>query len=251
VSEALNTPGTNATKVQASRTAPLAIRRRVYDIDSLSDEVSNIISSVEGTMRNLKKPGLWLGIVAVALAMSGSAVAASKITGAQIKDGTITAKDIKNNAVTPAKLSTGAMQALAGDPGPAGPAGPSGPAGPAGPSALGGVTAVNSAQVFFGPSDVVKSATAYCPAGQRVISGGGISISDQEIAATLATNDRTGWYIIGVDLTDTGGEYVQAQALCAPAGVAVASSAGSRAKNDALIAARVEHIKAQFADRTR
>jgi hypothetical protein len=59
-----------------------------------------------------------------------------------------------------------------------------------------------------------------------VISGGGVSISDEQLALSMATSDRSGWYVIGVDLYDGGGEYVQAQALCAPAGTAVAASAG-------------------------
>src|SRR4051794_4491841 len=197
-------------------------------------------------MRKRLSPGVVLGLVAVVFAMSGSAFAASKITSAQIKDGTITAKDIKNEAVTPAKLSNSAMDALGGETGPAGPSGPAGPAGPqgpAGPSAVGGVTLVNSAQISFG-IDVVKGATAFCPAGQRVVSGGGVSISDQQLAASEATSDRTGWFVIGVDEYDNGGEYVQAQALCAPAGVAVASSAG-HARAEREVASAVEKLKAR------
>jgi hypothetical protein len=196
-------------------------------------------------MRKRFSPGIVLGLIAVVFAMSGSAYAASKITSAQIKDGTIVAKDIKDDAITPAKLSNSAMTALAGDTGPTGPSGPTGPAGPqgpAGPSALGAITLVNSSQVAFGP-DVVKSATAFCPAGQRVVSGGGVSISDEQLAASQATSDRTGWFVIGVDTYDNGGEYVQAQALCAPAGVAVASSAShTRAERD--VASAVKKVQA-------
>ena len=67
---------------------------------------------------------------------------------------------------------------------------------------------------------------AYCPTGQRVVSGGGASISDEQIAITQATSDRTGWLVAGIDLYDNGGEYVQAQGLCAPAGSAVAAWVG-------------------------
>jgi hypothetical protein len=100
---------------------------------------------------------------------------------------------------------------------------------------------VNSAQITFG-LDVVKGATAFCPAGQRVVSGGGVSISDEQLAASQATADRTGWFVIGVDAYDDGGEYVQAQALCAPAGVAVASSA-SHAGATREVASAVEKLK--------
>jgi hypothetical protein len=90
--------------------------------------------------------------------------------------------------------------------------------------ARGQITLVKSPQVAFGPTDVVQGATAVCPAGQKVVSGGGLSNSDQEIAATEPTSDRSGWIVIGIDLTDNGGEYVQATALCAPSGQAIAAS---------------------------
>lgn len=76
----------------------------------------------------------------------------------------------------------------------------------------------------YGPSDIVQSALPFCPAGQRALSGGGVNIGDEQLTASSPTNDRSGWFVIGVDLTDNGGEYVQARALCAPAGQAVAAS---------------------------
>lgn len=67
---------------------------------------------------------LAVAILALVVAMSGSAVAASLITGKQIKDGTIQIKDISKRAQT--KLAT---KASAGAPGPQGPTGPQGDAG--------------------------------------------------------------------------------------------------------------------------
>src|SRR6478609_9890092 len=80
-----------------------------------------------GTMRNLNKPGIWLGTIAVALAMGGTATAASMITSAQIKDGTITAKDIKRGSIGTAQLSSSAKNGMQGVSVPMGPIGPSGP----------------------------------------------------------------------------------------------------------------------------
>jgi hypothetical protein len=100
-------------------------------------------------------------------------------------------------------------------------------------------------QVPFLSTDVVKSAVAYCPAGQKVISGGGTSVSDEQLAASEATCDRSGWFVIGIDLADNGGEYVQAQALCAASGKAVAASAPSRTKARTQIAALVEKFTKQ------
>jgi hypothetical protein len=98
--------------------------------------------------------------------------------------------------------------------------------------------------VFYGASDVVKTAVAFCPAGQRVISGGGANVADEQIAATEALSDRSGWFVIGVDLVDNGGEYVQAQALCAPANQAVAAS---RRDARAEVADRVAEVKRHLA----
>jgi hypothetical protein len=71
---------------------------------------------------------LAVAILALVVAMSGSAVAASLITGKQIKDGTIQVKDISKTARTQL-----AAKAVAGVPGPQGPAGPAGGAGAQGP----------------------------------------------------------------------------------------------------------------------
>src|SRR4051795_9064957 len=66
-----------------------------------------------------------VALVALLVAMSGSAVAASLITGKQIKDGTIQTRDLSKRAVKALKSSAA--------PGPRGADGPAGPAGPAGP----------------------------------------------------------------------------------------------------------------------
>lgn len=70
---------------------------------------------------------LAVSIVAVVLAMAGSATAAKVITGKQIKDGTVTGKDVKDGSLT-SKDFNGPV----GERGPQGPAGAQGPAGPAG-----------------------------------------------------------------------------------------------------------------------
>ena len=151
----------------------------------------------------------------------------------------ITSRDIRNGTIKTVDLSAKAKRSLRGQ---VGPEGPVGPQGPAGPSVVGQSGLVTSAQVPFGPTDLVMAAIAFCPAGQRVVSGGGVSISDEQLAASRPTDDRSGWGVIGVDLTDNGGEYVQAYAICAPAGRAVAASVTSRAETRerfARLAARI------------
>lgn len=173
-----------------------------------------------------------LGVIAIVLAATGSAVAASKITSAQIKDGTITGKDIKNFSVGASKLTGAAKDELEGVPGPAGPAGPQGPAGPSAVSKL--LPATLSFSVPGGSiSAAVQSITVTCPAGQRVISGG--YVMDSGVAYASKTYDGASW-TVGVD---NYGSSVTADgnvtALCSAAGVAVASKVGHAAR-DAEIA---------------
>jgi hypothetical protein len=109
------------------------------------------------------------------------------------------------------------------------------------------VAAAAMGQVPFG-AEIVQGAQAFCPAGQRVITGGGVSISDEQLAATAPNETRTGWFVIGVDLTADGGEYVEAFALCAPTGQAVAAStrATGRTKARAELAAKVREVARQL-----
>lgn len=184
---------------------------------------------------------LFIAVVAT-LTFAGGAYGAAKITGTQIKDSTITGKDIKNGSLTAADFK-GSVQ---GSQGLQGPAGPAGPQGPAGPGAVAGLTPVTSPQVYFTSASYAQTVTANCPAGQRVVSGGGASISFAGLSASQANASRTGWFVVGsTDDPTFSGQYVQAYALCAPANVAVASSANSKAKDKAQIDGIVDQINAQ------
>jgi hypothetical protein len=72
--------------------------------------------------------GVVVGIIAIVIAMSGSAVAASLITSKQIKDGTIQLVDISKQARSVLKGATGpaGLQGPKGDTGPQGPKGDTG-----------------------------------------------------------------------------------------------------------------------------
>jgi collagen triple helix repeat protein len=90
-------------------------------------------------------PVLAVSVLAVVLAVSGSAVAASLITGKDVKDGSLTGRDIRNHSLTTSDLSTKTVKGLRGQRGVAGPAGkdgqsitgPQGPAGKDGQSVIG------------------------------------------------------------------------------------------------------------------
>jgi hypothetical protein len=77
------------------------------------------------------KPGWLLGVIAVVLALGGTATASSLITSGNIKDGTIKGRDIKSGTITTDKLSHGVQTSLKklGAPGPQGPKGDKGDAG--------------------------------------------------------------------------------------------------------------------------
>ena len=112
--------------------------------------------------------GLVVAIIALIVAMSGSAVAASLITSAQIKDGTIKLRDI----------STKARNTLKGQTGPVGVRGVTGLQGAPGANGANGATNVvvrqgTASSVANGVSGIV---TAQCNAGERA-TGGGNSVS--------------------------------------------------------------------------
>ena len=92
------------------------------------------MNAIKSCMQRRPSGSMVVAVLALVLATSGSAVAASLITSKQIKDGTIQTKDISKRAR--AKLA----KAASAQPGPAGPAGPTGPrgdtgeTGPSGPS---------------------------------------------------------------------------------------------------------------------
>lgn len=207
-------------------------------------------------MRRHLSPALVLSVLAVILATTAGATAASSlitgkqiknssVTGADIKDSSLSGDDLKSAAIGPSKLSAGLVNDIADAKARPLTPGPAGPQGPAGPSDLSAITVVSSSQVPFGATDTVMGATAFCPAGQKVVSGGGVSISDEQMAASSANADRSGWFVIGIDHNDNGGEYVQAQALCAATGKAVAAATPSRKASLAHVAALVRRIAAE------
>ena len=138
-------------------------------------------------------PALIVSCIAVFLAFTGGAVAASKISGKQIKDGSITGKDIKNDSLT-AKDIAGQLQ------GPRGPAGQRGPQGPAGSGGSGGATV--SYQVGEGTlsEDGLEVVDALCPPGQVAV-GGGFNVTPPVIVRSSQPGeggDRNGgsWTVV-------------------------------------------------------
>ena len=161
-------------------------------------------------------PALIVSCIAVFLAFTGGAVAATKISGKQIKDGSITGKDIKNDSLT-SKDIAGQLQ------GPRGPAGQRGPQGPAGAGGAGGAGGVNVTYQAAGATvteDGITPVEALCPDGQVAV-GGGFNVSPPVVVLSSAPNDggdRAGgsWTVVfEVDGDPPGPIQVEAYAACA------------------------------------
>lgn len=154
------------------------------------------------------------GLLAVLL-MAGTAGAAALIDSGDVVNGSLTGKDVKNRSLTKFDFR-GSVR------GPRGFTGPQGIQGPPGPTILGQITTA-SGSAAIAPNDF-NIATAACPAGQRVVSGGATTITAAGGTWTdRASDDRTAWFAGGEDLGGVGGT-VTAYAYCAPAGQAVAAS---------------------------
>lgn len=179
---------------------------------------------------------MFKAIAAVALTAlictAATAGAASLITSAQIKNGTIQTRD----------LSSSAKRTLKGNAGTRGATGQRGPAGPAGPSAVGQLARYESTTTVA-PFDA-GYAIAACPAGQRAVSGGYVSISaDGEAFFSYDAGTRAGW-AVGLDNLDSSVEGdLTAYVYCAPAGVAVAAG-DARSRLRARARGNVERLRA-------
>jgi hypothetical protein len=174
-----------------------------------------------------------VAVIAIFFVCAGGATASKLITGKGIKDGSITGADIKRASIGPSKLSDGILNDIQAAkerpmaPGPAGPAGLAGPAGPQGAQGPAGPSNTSAINMVTGHTSVsaddIGGGVVACPAGQNVIAGGYFSDSGYAFS-DHPTPDRTGWSI-GIDNTGaTVTADVDAYALCAGSGQAVAAS---------------------------
>ena len=108
-------------------------------------------------------PAMIVAMIALAVALSGTAVAgtAKLITGSQIANGTIKLADIHSSAKTALKGKTGAT----GPQGPAGPQGVQGPAGPQGATGAKGDTGATGAPGAKGDTGATGPTGPQGPAG--------------------------------------------------------------------------------------
>jgi hypothetical protein len=88
----------------------------------------------------------------------------------------------------------------------------------------GALAEVAGPENFYASGDV-GSSIAFCPAGQRAISGGGAAITEvaDGVAVSEADAGRTAWFVIAGNNGSVDAS-IQAFAYCAPVGGAVAAS---------------------------
>jgi hypothetical protein len=169
-------------------------------------------------MRKRLTPGVVLGILALVIAMTGSAVGASLITGKQIKNSSITGKDVKNKSLTKSDF----RGSVRGARGLTGAQGPPGAPGAPGPSAVSNLTDT------FGTLTIaagdVDGGTLPCGDGQKIVSGGFEYTAPDgkgRIVASEASETLDGWVVVLDNSESTEAATLGADALCAGTGQAV------------------------------
>ena len=191
-------------------------------------------------MRKRVTPGVVLGILALVIAMTGSAVGASLITGKQIKNSSITGKDVKNKSLTKSDFKG----SVRGARGLTGAQGPPGAPGAPGPSAVSNLT--DSFGTITVDAGQVDGGTLPCDDGQKIVSGGFEYTAPDgkgRIVASEASETLDGWLVVLDNSESTEAATLGADALCAATGQAV--GALTRAHKQLRRTAEVRRIVAR------
>ena len=163
-------------------------------------------------MRRIPRPtpSMVVASVALAVALSGTAVAASvalapnSVGTAQLKNGAVNTAKVKNSAITTAKVLNGTLLAAdfkagqipAGPAGPAGAAGAAGPAGPAGPSDAYARSVAGPIAIPAGPTTLatlaIPQAGKYVISAKAYVSGAVAASALCRLAAATDTDNSLG-----------------------------------------------------------
>jgi hypothetical protein len=176
----------------------------------------------------LPSPATAIALVALFVAVGGTAYAAATVTGRDIRNGTVTTADIKNRSLKAVDFRRGTIRRGArGATGPGGPIGPVGPrgltgaTGPAGPGFAGieRVTATSTSS-----SATSQNATVLCPAGKRAFAGGALITAAFDAPVALqesgtgggAGYPAPGWFAAAREMAPYAGDWsVTVSAFCA------------------------------------
>ncbi len=185
-------------------------------------------------------PAMVVALVALGVALGGTATAGTLISGQQVRDGSITGADVRNGSLTSRDFAPAVRRAmasstaarkepqivvLAGSPGPPGPQGPAGVQGPEGrasgglnPAKLDYIVGPDATVIGGGDENTadVKSSVAQCPPNSTVI-GGGFFSGAANTGLSGPTADRRGWSVTvdGRGLTQGVAYQFNAFAVCA------------------------------------
>ena len=135
-------------------------------------------------------PALLLAFIALLVALGGTAVANADrlplIGSHHVADNSLRSKDIRDGTLKRRDFRSGALR---------------------GPSGAAGLETVTRISV-----EGTGSATATCPTGSQVLSGGGGSAGGGTLVASVPSGDNTGWEVTSSDATAV----VVAFAYCSP-----------------------------------
>ena len=159
------------------------------------------------------KSAIIAAVIATVISATAATAATTLITGAQIKNGSIGAVD----------LSAGAKRALKGQHGPVGPQGATGARGPTGAQGATGVAGpaggLDPAKTHYVQGDTVQidrygRAHAYCPAGEKAVSGGLFTASYGQVHENYPSDSGDSWTVSVVHPYPQTGGYLTAYAVC-------------------------------------
>lgn len=189
-------------------------------------------------MRKKPSPALIVGVIALVMAMTGSAVGASLISGRDIRNNSVTGADIRNGSLAERDLAFGVRSKLNRRSTPADPVpGPPGPQGQQGPAGITTITEASSGRVPVAPGEL-GSAQAFCPAG-TAITGTGFNASIGDVAFVKKFGNSNG---IAVFNNSSITFEIEAQAICA-SGPGVQARASSRAADHRAFNAAIAEVR--------
>lgn len=176
-------------------------------------------------------PATVIASLALLFSLSGTAVAGALITGANVKNNTIAgidilneslgSKDVRDGSLLPKDFKAGSLPT--GQQGLQGPAGPPGPAGAQGNPGQNGVSGLEIVyENTLNNSDTQKSVMATCPAGKKVIAGGGFAWSPgsfpDQVAIVASFPTGSSWRVVAHELDAYAPAwYLRSYAVCAAA----------------------------------
>ena len=171
-------------------------------------------------MIRLPSPAMTVALAALFVALTGTAVAGivitganvrnSSLTGLDVRNGSLTTLDVKNRSLLPVDFKGTLPAGPAGPQGPQGPQGPPGQAGAQGPAGAAGVSGYERKFTINGPFDSSspKTGEASCPAGKKLLGGGGRLHHLQAAPPPIAIQesyavDEDTWRVVGAEISPT------------------------------------------------